>query len=298
MVPALIAAGGVLATAGALRRALDGSHRDRAARRLRSGASPERPGAARWWPAPRWVVSGLDQAALEIPADMAWSLWSAGFVLGGVMAGLLAGPGPAVLVMLVIAAGPALGVGSRRGEASRRFEAGVPAAMESVARSLRSGASMRQAISEAASTTHGPLGAELVLVARSSSHGEPLVGCLERLATRHPIPSVRLAVAALCLGIETGGSQARAIDGVATTLRERQAVHAELRALSSQARISALVIGVAPLGFGAFAMLTDPRTADLLLHTGLGWALVGAGLVLDTLGWLWMRHLCGQGTRR
>lgn len=293
-IPGLMAAGGVLATAGLARRAMATSHRGRAARRLK-GETQRPPSILPRLKAPRMVVTGLQAAGLDAPADSVWSLWLTAIVLVGAMAGFTAGPGPAVIVVLAGAVGPVLAVRSRRGEAARRFDAGVPVAMESIARSLRTGVSMHQAISEAARGTPGPLGVELRAVAQASAHGKPLVACLEQFAARHGMASVRLSVAALCLGIETGGSQARAIDGVATTLRERLAVTAELRALSSQARISALVIGVAPLGFALFAMLTDARTAEFLLHTGLGWAFVGAGLALDAVGWLWMRRLCGQG---
>ena len=114
---------------------------------------------------------------------------------------------------------------------------------------------------------------------------------LEGLGERQPLPGVRLAVAALCLGVETGGAQARAVDGVASTLRDRLAVTAEVRALSAQARLSALIIGVAPVGFGAFAAATDPRTARFVFHTVPGLLLLATGLALDALGWLWMRRL-------
>ena len=129
-------------------------------------------------------------------------------------------------------------------------------------------------------------------MAAQAGHGTALVEALEGLASRRPRPGVRLAVAALCLGIDTGGAQARAVDGVAATIRERLAVEAEVRALSSQARMSALVIGLAPLGFGVFAAATDPRTSDFLLRTPGGLVLLGAGLLLDGAGWLWMQRLC------
>jgi len=136
----------------------------------------------------------------------------------------------------------------------------------------------------------------LAIVADQAGHGSGLVEALEGLAARRPSPGVRLAVAALCLGVDTGGAQARAVDGVAATMRERLAVEAEVKALSSQARMSALVIGVAPLGFGAFAAATDPRTSDFLLHTPVGLALVCVGLLLDGAGWLWMQRLCRVAT--
>ena len=80
-------------------------------------------------------------------------------------------------------------------------------------------------------------------------------------------PGVRLAVAAVCLGAEAGGPQARAIDGVAATLRQRLAVAAEARALAAQARVSALVIALSPLVFCALASSTDPHRARFLFHT-------------------------------
>nr|MDQ6927830.1 hypothetical protein [Actinomycetota bacterium] len=67
---------------------------------------------------------------------------------------------------------------------------------------------------------------------------------------------------------------------------------AEARALASQARMSALVIGLAPLAFGVFAASTDPRTSQFLLHTSAGLILLAGGLTLDGLGWLWMQRLC------
>jgi tight adherence protein B len=133
---------------------------------------------------------------------------------------------------------------------------------------------------------------ELAMVANQAGHGAGLVEALEALALRRPSPGVRLAVAALCLGLDTGGAQARAVDGVAATMRERLGVEAEVRALASQARMSAVVIGLAPLGFGAFAAATDPRTSEFLLHTSVGLALVCVGLLLDGAGWLWMQRLC------
>ena len=228
-----------------------------------------------------------------MPAPLAWTAWLGALALGPLMAAVVGGPGLAGVAALTIAAGPLLVVHTRRGRADTRIELALPGALEAVARSLRSGASLRQAVAEAGegSGSGKVLAAELARAAAEASHGTSLVTALEGVAARRPLPGVRLGVAALCLGAETGGAQARAVDGVAATVRERLAVAAELRALSSQARISALVIGLAPVGFGAFAAATDPRTSEFLLHTPAGLALLVAGLVLDGLGWLWMQRL-------
>jgi tight adherence protein B len=239
------------------------------------------------------VARALADAALPLPPTVAWTSWLLALGLVPAVALLTGGPGLAAVALLALGVAPVLAVRSRRGAAGARLEQALPGALESVARSLRSGASLRQAVEEAggAPTNSPPLAAELARAGAEAAHGAGLVAALEGIAARRPLPGVRLGVAALCLGAETGGAQARAVDGVAATVRERLAVAAELRALSSQARISALVIGLAPVGFGGFAAATDPRTSQFLLHTPAGLVLLTAGLALDGLGWLWMQRL-------
>ncbi len=242
---------------------------------------------------PARVAAALGEADLPVSAALAWTAWLGALGVGPLLAVAVGGPGLAGVAALAVVIGPVLVVRTRRGRADDRLEAALPGALEAVARSLRSGASLRQAVEEAGRAGGGgrALAAELARAAAEAGQGASLVSALEAVGARRPLPGVRLGVAALCLGAETGGAQARAVDGVAATVRERLAVAAELRALSSQARISALVIGVAPVGFGAFAAATDPRTSQFLLHTSGGLVLLVVGLVLDALGWLWMQRL-------
>lgn len=256
-------------------------------RRLR-----ERRGVAPLLPAPpEGVARWLDQAGVDVSPAVAWWGWVVGLALGALGATVVAGPLVAVLVAAALTIAPITALRVRRHEGDTRLERSLPGALEAVARSLRSGASLRQAVAEAALATPGRLGRELAEVTRHVAHGATLVAALEALTVRRPLPGVRLAVAALCLGVETGGAQAKAVDGVATTLRDRLGIAAEVRALASQARISGLVIGVAPLAFGAFAVTTDPRTGQFLFHTPVGVALLATGLSLDAVGWLWMQRL-------
>lgn len=182
----------------------------------------------------------------------------------------------------------------RRGldaRAAAEAEASLPAVLEEIARGLRTGASLRQAVVEAAPSAPGLVADELRCVTVALEQGSPLVEALEEWATSAGRTGVGLAVAALCLGAETGGAQARAVDGVAATLRERLAVASEVRALTSQTRASMLVIAASPLAFCAFASATDPRTSAFLFRTPVGLACLTAGLALDVVGGLWMRRL-------
>jgi len=292
---AVLLAVAVLAGCASLRVAVTAGRRRAVIRRLPAPDRIGMPGLLRR-PAPRArpparVAAALADAGVGGDPAAVWTAWLTG-VGTALAAGLLiGGPALAALAAGALTVASLAAIRARRGRADADLERALPGALEAVARGLRSGASLNQALREAAATTRGRLGTELRQVTAEAGHGAGLVDALDRLAVRRPLPGVGLAVAALCLGAETGGAQARAVDGVAVTMRERLAVAAEVQALSSQARVSALVIGVAPLGFGAFAAATDPRHARFLLHTPLGLAFVTTGLLLDGLGWLWMQRL-------
>lgn len=172
-----------------------------------------------------------------------------------------------------------------------RIEADLPLALEEVARSLRSGVSLPLAIAEAAARTPPPLGRELMSVAEGIGTGLTVVAALDRWASRRAVAGVQLAVASLALGAEAGGPQARAVDAVAATLRERLGIRAEVRALASQARLSALLMGVGPVAFCALLVLTDDDAKHFLLQTPAGVACLAVGAGLDAVGAAWMRRL-------
>jgi tight adherence protein B len=240
-------------------------------------------------PPPRRVAAAL--AATDHPLDpsTAWTAWVATAVVALPVALAVGGPGLVVAVVALLAGGPVLAAVALGDRADRRYEDALPDALERVAGALRSGASPRRAVEEAGGP--GPVGGDLAAVAADAAAGEPLVAALDRWAERRPLPGVRLTVAALALGAETGGAHARALDGVAATLRGRRAVAGEVRALAAQARLSGLVITVAPVGFGVVAAASDPRTATFLLRTPLGLACLVAGLALNAGAAVWMHRL-------
>jgi tight adherence protein B len=241
-------------------------------------------------PAPAWFVERVAAVDLGLRPDALWRTWIAAIAIVPPCLWWTAGPGLSALGLVVTAAGPPVVWRANRGRADARLQAALPAALEAMARSLRSGASLRGAVAEAATVVPGPLGADLAVVARASE-ASGIVAALDAWGERRSLPGVRLAVAALCLGAETGGGQARAIDGVAVTLRQRLGTAAEARALASQARASAAVIALSPLAFCGLTSATDPRVAAFLFRSTAGTAVLAAGLLLDALGALWMARL-------
>lgn len=292
-VPAAVLAAVAVLGAGGLLRA--GGHRQRVARareRLTPGVA--RRGDRRFTlTAPAAVAGTLDGAGIDSP-DHWWTAWVLVSGPGVVVAVAGGGVGPAVVVMAAAIVVPAAGVGALTGRGALRVEAELPGLLDEVARALRGGASLVQALDTAGGGGDGRLARELGAVARSVAHSGDLRGALDRWAERRAdLAGVRLAAGALALGAETGGAQARSIDGVAATLRDRAAVRAELAALTAQARASAAVMGITPLGFAVLSAVTDPRVGAFLLHTPAGIGCLLAGLALDAAGLMWMLRITG-----
>lgn len=287
MTAGLLAAGLVAASLAVLGGAARRGDNARARRDLAPATVPAR---RRSRHAPHWFVDRLVAADVGLPPHRLWRAWVSACVAVPIGLWRLAGLGLAVVTAVVVVAGPALACRANRGRAAARLQAALPAALEEVARSLRSGAGLRAAVREAGAATPGALGADLGHVARTAE-AIGIVPALEAWGATRSLPGVRLAVAALCLGAETGGAQARAIDGVAATLRQRLSAAAEARALASQARASAAVIALSPILFCGLTSATDSRVAAFLFRSGAGAAVLTAGLLLDTAGALWMARL-------
>jgi tight adherence protein B len=178
--------------------------------------------------------------------------------------------------------------------AAPRVDAALPETLEAMARSLRSGSSLRVAITEVSASTPAPLGEGLAELADAAGRGRPLTAAIERWSSTAPGDGVPLAAAALGLAAELGGAAARSLDGVAGTLRDRNGVRREVRALSAQARASAVVISTAPIAFLAVVALADPSAIAFLVGSPVGMACLASGLGLDFAGAWWMRRIVAR----
>ncbi len=190
---------------------------------------------------------------------------------------------------LVLAAGP-IWLFAARDRGRRRLTAELPGALESVASELRTGGTVAGAL-DAIGQTGGPLAAEFARLTRRRALGAPLERALEAWAAERPEPVVTSAAGALAVAASTGGRAAAALDGLASSLRDRAEIRAESRALSAQARLSALVVGCLPVAYLALSTLLDRRTVGLVTGTGFGRICLAVALGLETLAAFWIRAL-------
>jgi tight adherence protein B len=235
-------------------------------------------------------ASGAGPTALAAASRQPWPAVAAGAAVAVAGAATL---GPAGLVLLGVGlVGAALVVPRRRRvQARARRRAQLPVALDRLAGALRSGSSLPVAIGEAGRATPDPVGTELVALAHDATRGRPVVDVLDGWVAQHGDPSTRLAAAAMVLATAVGATPARAVDGVATTLREREDVAAERRALAAQSRASVIVLSAAPLVLAVLLGVSDSAAARFLVGSPAGWACLVAGVALDGAGAWWMATL-------
>lgn len=242
---------------------------------------------------PAWFAALLQRSGVHDDPTGWWRTAVVGVPVLLVSVAVTFGPGAVLAAVPTMALAP-LALGRvAAGRAARRREMALPSMLEDIAGALRGGASLRQALAVAARRAQPALAGDLCSVVAAVDRGAPMVAQLDAWSEADRSDGLRLAVAALTLGAETGGRQAHALDSVAATLRDRLAVERELAALSSQARASALVMGVAPVAFAAFATAADPRTGRFLVGTPGGWACLASGVALDAVAAWWMLRLTG-----
>ncbi len=76
-------------------------------------------------------------------------------------------------------------------------------------------------------------------------------------------------------------------------LRERAAARAERWAHGAQARLSARVLTIVPLGFAGWSAVAGERTRAVYLSSVAGATCALLGLILNVAGWLWMKKIIG-----
>jgi tight adherence protein B len=295
----LAAATGVLTVALAL-----GAHSARGARRrvrlvhrLVGGGSHSAAGSgvvarlAAPWP---WFARAVPTRLPTVRIERAWRVWLGCLAGVAVVLGTVAGAVAGMVGVALAVGGSVLVLRAPDRRPGDLVQAALPSALEAVARSLRAGGSVRTALADAATTAPAPLADDLGRMLRASDRGIPLREVIDEWPQARPLPGVRLAAAALALGIDTGSGLARTLDGVAATLHERATIEREVRVLAAQARYSAGILIVAPVAFLVLVAAFDPSTVDFLVGTPVGLGCLAGGLVLDAAGGWWMARICRE----
>jgi len=168
---------------------------------------------------------------------------------------------------------------------SNQFTAKFPDAIELLVRGLRSGLPVTETLGVVAQEVPGPVGQEFKLVTERIKIGRNMEDALQETADRLNTAEFSFFCITLAIQRETGGNLAETLSNLADVLRKRAQMKLKIRAMSSESKASAYIVGVLP--FMVFTMIwwINPEylggffTDDRLIVTGLGgltWMGIGA----------------------
>ncbi len=158
--------------------------------------------------------------------------------------------------------------------------------LDQTARRCSSGESLPHAFAVALETS--PLDAVFASASAAMRGGATIERALEQQSTVDA--DLALAVHALRLCAVHGGNVSESLDRAAATLRERDAIAQERVAQSAQARLSARVLTLLPIGFGGWTLLTTSSVQQFFL-TPIGISCLSLGLLLNLTGWKLMSRV-------
>ena len=214
-------------------------------------------------------------------------------MFAALMALLLRG-GLAVVFVTFVAFGPGGGLWWLRRRRSARRHAIVsllPDTLEMIRGALQAGYSLPQALESVCEEAPDPIRSEIRQVTDELRLGHPMRAAFQGLYERTGVADLRFFIIAVLLNREIGGNLSEIIDVVANTIRERFKLKAQVRALTSQGRFSALILCLLTPSLLAALTALNPEYLDPLYHTPTGNYALAYAAASTVFGYLLMRRI-------
>jgi tight adherence protein B len=222
------------------------------------------------------------------------------FLLHGTIAilfglgGALLGNGNLILILGFLILGlilPWVWLGRKRNKRVAAFNSGLADTLQLISGSLSAGMSLAQSLDSVVNEGNEPVAGEFKRVLIEARLGVPLEVAMEGIAQRIESKDFAWVVMAIRIQREVGGNLAELLTTVAATLRERDYLRRQVKALSAEGRLSAYILIALPIGMLMF-MIAFRRDYVMPLFTeAFGLLLLFVAIVLIVLGWFSMSRI-------
>jgi tight adherence protein B len=206
-----------------------------------------------------------------------------GTVLGGLLVGILLAVPVPVLTKIII--------GVRTQARRRAFADQLEDSLQLLASSLRAGHSMLQALNAVAREAEAPTSVEFTRVINEVRVGRSAAAALDETAERMGSDDFVWVTQAIAINREVGGNLAEVLDGVAQTIRERNQIRRQIKALAAEGKLSAYVLVALPVGIIGFLALSNPGYLAPFTQSLVGHALIVLAVIMMVVGGLWLRKV-------
>ncbi|GAA3885460.1 type II secretion system F family protein [Sphingomonas limnosediminicola] len=188
--------------------------------------------------------------------------------------------------------GPHFVIGKMINRRVNKFNSNFPDAIELMVRGLRSGLPITETLGIVASEIQGPVGLEFRLVSDKMKIGRTMEAALQDTADRLGTPEFQFFVITLAIQRETGGNLAETLSNLSDVLRKRAQMKLKIRAMSSESKASAYIVGSLPFVVFTMVWMINPHymggffSDQRLMVAGLG------GMVWMGIGAFIMAKMC------
>jgi tight adherence protein B len=180
---------------------------------------------------------------------------------------------------------------NRRNRRLARFEEHFPEALDLLSRAVRAGHAFQTAMGMVADELTEPVGPEFKKAFDRQNFGLPLRDALNELSDRIGSLDVRFFVTAVLIQRETGGNLAEILDNLAYVIRERFKIRRQIRVHTAHGRFTAWVLLSLPAALAVVLTVINPDHMGLLFHERMGQMMILGAIVMQTVGYFWIRKV-------
>ena len=160
-----------------------------------------------------------------------------------------------------------------------------------VANSLRSGYGLLQGFEFATRQLAPPLGTEVKRMLQETSLGVNADVALQNLGERISSRDMDMVITAITVQRTVGGNLAQLLDGVSYTMRERERIRGDIKTLTSQQRMTGIIIGCLPIFLGLLFFAINPDYMSVLFTETVGRVFIIVAVGLEVLGIVTIRAI-------
>ncbi len=215
------------------------------------------------------------------------------FAFLGLLLGLLLLGNPILGLIGLVAGliGPRLYVSYLQRKRAQAFDGELEGALTMLANTLRSGAGLTQAMDSVAKEFAPPLSTEFGRVVREVALGLSLDEALGNLVRRNTSLDLEMIVTAINVNHEVGGNLAEVLDQISQTIRDRVRLAGEVRSITAQQRLTAIVLILLPIGMTLVVYMMNPDYMSLLWQSSCGLMMVAVGVASMLIGIVVIRRI-------
>ena len=236
----------------------------------------------------------LEQAGF--PKATPRTFWIICGVLAAVAGGiaLLTRQSPVVIVLAIFAVGlglPRWTLGFLTNRRKKKFTEHFAVAIDVIVRSVKSGLPTNEALRIVAREVSDPVGSEFRDLVESLKVGVTLEQGLKRMMDSMPTAEVGFFAIVMTIQAKSGGNLSEALGNLAGVLRDRKRLQGKIKAMSSEAKASAMIIGSLPPGVMGIVYLTTPAYISKLFTEKAGNLMLAGCVFWMSMGIMVMRKM-------